>query len=115
MEWLQTIHLLLLLLLLLIIFFFVFLITLVIIIAPLLPFGTLSQSAQTRPNHIPLFLIVAPWQVDPLRSLAKSKPEFGAFRVYPPEFSAPQNECPDGKIVTDDSARVERWGSCWNR
>lgn len=54
-------------------------------------------------------------QVDPLRSLAKNKPEFGAFRVYPPEFAAPQNETPDGKIVTDDNARIERWGTYWNR
>lgn len=54
-------------------------------------------------------------QVDPLRSLAKCRPEFGAFRVYPPEFNAPLNETPDGKIVTDDTQRVELWGSCWNR
>ncbi|CAN0333154.1 unnamed protein product, partial [Discosporangium mesarthrocarpum] len=53
--------------------------------------------------------------VDPLRSLAKSRPEFGAFRVYPPEYSAPLNECPDGKIVHDDTMRQELWGSCWNR
>mmetsp|Transcript_28606 Transcript_28606/g.37471 ORF Transcript_28606/g.37471 Transcript_28606/m.37471 type:complete len:386 (-) Transcript_28606:401-1558(-) len=59
-----------------------------------------------------------PWLaivIDPLRSLAKGKPEFGAYRVYPPEFTAPLNETPDGKIVTDDTSRVERWGSCWNR
>jgi len=59
-----------------------------------------------------------PWLaivIDPLRSLAKGKPEFGAFRVYPPDFTAPLNETPDGKIVTDDTARVERWGTCWNR
>lgn len=69
-----------------------------------------------------LFILVRPHmvvslavQVDPLRSLAKSRPEFGAFRVYPPEFSAPLNETPDGKIVTDDTHRVELWGSCWNR
>jgi len=59
-----------------------------------------------------------PWLaivVDPLRSLAKSHPEFGAFRVYPPEFTAPVNETPDGKIVEDDTKRVEHWGACWNR
>lgn len=59
-----------------------------------------------------------PWLaivVDPLRSIAKSRPEFGAFRVYPPEFAAPANETPDGSIVVDDSTRVERWGSSWNR
>ncbi|KAF0689634.1 Aste57867_18933 [Aphanomyces stellatus] len=59
-----------------------------------------------------------PWLaivIDPLRSLAKKRPEMGAFRAYPPEFAAPLNETPDGQIVTDDTARVERWGSCWNR
>ncbi|ETV93143.1 hypothetical protein H310_12752 [Aphanomyces invadans] len=59
-----------------------------------------------------------PWLaivIDPLRSLAKKRPEMGAFRAYPPEFAAPVNETPDGQIVTDDTARVERWGSCWNR
>jgi COP9 signalosome complex subunit 5 len=54
-------------------------------------------------------------QVDPLRSLAKGYPEFGAFRAYPPEYSAPENETPDGKLVTDDTQRIERWGTCWNR
>ena len=43
-----------------------------------------------------------PWLaivVDPLRSLAKSRPELGAFRAYPPEFTAPPNECPDGNAL----------------
>ncbi|OQR86968.1 COP9 signalosome complex subunit 5 [Achlya hypogyna] len=59
-----------------------------------------------------------PWLaivVDPLRSLAKKRPEMGAFRAYPPEYAPPVNETPDGTLVTDDTARVERWGSCWNR
>mmetsp|Transcript_5623 Transcript_5623/g.6455 ORF Transcript_5623/g.6455 Transcript_5623/m.6455 type:complete len:386 (-) Transcript_5623:139-1296(-) len=59
-----------------------------------------------------------PWLaivVDPLRSLAKGRPELGAFRVYPPDYTAPSNETPDGQIVTDDKIRMERWGSCWNR
>jgi len=59
-----------------------------------------------------------PWLaivVDPLRSLAKSHPEFGAFRAYPPEFEPPVNETPDGTIVTDDNKRVEKWGACWAR
>ncbi|GLD94925.1 hypothetical protein PINS_up003550 [Pythium insidiosum] len=63
------------------------------------------------PNGNPWLAIV----LDPLRSLAKKRPEMGAFRVYPPEYTAPVNETPDGTIVTDDSARIERWGSCWNR
>lgn len=59
-----------------------------------------------------------PWLaivLDPLRSLAKKRPEMGAFRVYPPEFAAPVNETPDGTIITDETTRMERWGSCWNR
>jgi len=59
-----------------------------------------------------------PWLgivIDPLRSLAKGRPEIGAFRAYPPEFTAPPNETPDGRIEHDDKTRVERWGSCWNR
>ncbi|EQC28976.1 hypothetical protein SDRG_13313 [Saprolegnia diclina VS20] len=59
-----------------------------------------------------------PWLaivIDPLRSLAKKRPEMGAFRAYPPEYAPPVNETPDGTLVTDDTARVERWGSCWNR
>eukprot|EP00904_Undaria_pinnatifida_P010840 jgi/Undpi1/6887/HiC_scaffold_21.g09363.m1 len=71
----------------------------------------LSWQRAEDPHGNPWLAIV----VDPLRSLAKSRPEFGAFRVYPPEFSAPLNETPDGKIVTDDTQRVELWGSCWNR
>lgn len=58
-----------------------------------------------------------PWVaivIDPLRSLAKNKPEIGAFRVYPPEYTAPLNETPDGKIVSDDS-RIKKWGAAWNR
>ena len=55
------------------------------------------------------------FQVDPLRSLAKGRPELGAFRAYPPDYSAPANQTPDGRIVTDETARLERWGSCWNR
>ncbi|OQS06928.1 COP9 signalosome complex subunit 5 [Thraustotheca clavata] len=57
-----------------------------------------------------------PWLaivIDPLRSLAKKRPEMGAFRAYPPEYAPPVNETPDGQ--TDSTARVERWGSCWNR
>jgi COP9 signalosome complex subunit 5 len=59
-----------------------------------------------------------PWLaivIDPLRSLAKGKPELAAFRVYPPDYSAPSNETPDGMIVSNDKIRVERWGVAWNR
>ena len=47
-----------------------------------------------------------PWVsivLDPLRSLAKGKPEMMAFRVYPPDYTAPPNEVPDGSIITDDN------------
>jgi COP9 signalosome complex subunit 5 len=71
----------------------------------------LSWQRAEDPHGNPWLAIV----VDPLRSLAKDRPDFGAFRVYPPEYTAPANETPDGKIVTDDLRRVERWGSCWNR
>jgi COP9 signalosome complex subunit 5 len=64
------------------------------------------------PNGNPFLAIV----VDPLRSLAKNTPVLQAFRAYPPEYNSPiVNECPDGTIVHDDSARLERWGSCWQR
>lgn len=59
-----------------------------------------------------------PWLaivIDPLRSLAKNRPELMAFRVYPPDYSGPANQTPDGTVVTDDSKRVRNWGSCWER
>lgn len=63
------------------------------------------------PNGNPWLSLV----IDPLRSVAYGKPEIGAFRVYPPEYSPPANELPDGTFETSDSLRVEKWGSCWNR
>lgn len=63
------------------------------------------------PNGNPWLAIV----VDPLRSLAKKNPEIKAFRAYPPDYSAPQNECPDGTIVTEEKLRLEVWGKCWDR
>jgi len=59
-----------------------------------------------------------PWLaivIDPLRSLARNVLELQSFRVYPPEYTAPLNETPDGKIVSDDKARLTLWGNCWNR
>ena len=54
--------------------------------------------------------------VDPLRSLAKNKPELKAFRVYPPEYNSPiTNQCPDGSIIEEEKTRLEKWGSCWSR
>ncbi|GBG33041.1 COP9 signalosome complex subunit 5 [Hondaea fermentalgiana] len=68
------------------------------------------QRAEDR-NGNPWLAIV----IDPLRSLAKGRPEMGAFRAYPPEYTAPANELPDGTTETDDKARIERWGAAWNR
>lgn len=59
-----------------------------------------------------------PWLavvIDPLRSLAKNCPELMAFRAYPPEFTAPLNETPDGTYETVDKVRIEKWGVCWSR
>jgi len=64
------------------------------------------------PHGNPFLAIV----IDPLRSLAKNVPEIKAFRAYPPEYNSPvPNQCPDGSIVTSEQARLELWGSCWNR
>jgi COP9 signalosome complex subunit 5 len=63
------------------------------------------------PHGNPFVAIV----LDPLRSLAKNKPELAAFRVFPPDYTPPQNQTPDGTFVADDRLRVERWGACWNR
>lgn len=59
-----------------------------------------------------------PWLalvIDPLYSLHHEKPEIFAFRVYPPDYTAPANETPDGTIVAEDKIRVAKWGACWNR
>ena len=59
-----------------------------------------------------------PWLaivIDPLRSIAKGKPELAAFRVYPPEYEPLDNETPDGKIVVDKAVREKLWGNCWRR
>jgi len=68
------------------------------------------QRAEDR-NGNPWLAIV----VDPLRSLAKGRPEMGAFRAYPPEYAASPNETPDGTVEVDNNASVERWGSAWDR
>ena len=64
------------------------------------------------PHGNPFLAVV----IDPLRSLAKNVPEMKAFRAYPPEYNSPvTNECPDGSVIADEQARLERWGSCWSR
>jgi|MDSY01.1.fsa_nt_gb COP9 signalosome complex subunit 5 len=71
----------------------------------------LAWQRSEDPHGNPWLAIV----VDPLRSLAKNHPEFAAFRAYPPEYAPPANETPDGKLVDEESKRVEQWGACWNR
>ena len=63
------------------------------------------------PHGNPFVAIV----VDPLRSAHLEQPELKAFRAYPPEFSPPANECPDGSKQANEQTRLELWGSCWNR
>lgn len=53
--------------------------------------------------------------IDPLLSIAQGRPEMMAFRVYPPEYTALKDECPDGKLVREERERVSLWGACWNR
>lgn len=53
--------------------------------------------------------------IDPLRSLAKQEPELGCYRVYPPKYSPPPNECPDGQINADVASRTTRWGLSFSR
>ena len=61
------------------------------------------------PHGNPFLAIV----IDPLRSLAQNYPELKAFRAYPPEYTNPiPNECPDGTVIQEEQARLEKWGSC---
>jgi COP9 signalosome complex subunit 5 len=59
-----------------------------------------------------------PWLglvVDPLRSIAKGKPEIGAFRCFMPTYTQEIEMAPDGTVVTNKTAVTERWGNCSNR
>jgi len=69
-----------------------------------------STDVQTQTawqNAIPIWHAIV---VDPLRSLAKQAPEFGAYRVYPPthQLSMP-DECPDGSTASKEYKLI-RWG-----
>jgi len=70
------------------------------------------QTQTAWQNQIPMWHAIV---VDPLRSLAKQEPEFGAFRVYPPSYqlSSPE-ECPDGTTASKE-ARMQRWGGAADR
>jgi COP9 signalosome complex subunit 5 len=49
--------------------------------------------------------------IDPLRSLYKQAPEFGAYQIYHQKnYNCPKNVCPDGTIINDEKARMQRWG-----
>jgi len=50
---------------------------------------------------------------DPLRSKAKGRPEFGAFRSFPPAFDAGEAHTPDGEPLPDKKARDLRWGPAY--
>lgn len=60
--------------------------------------STQLQWQRSEDNHGNPWLAIV---VDPLRSLAKGHPEFCAFRAYPPEYTAPANETPDGRCYID--------------
>jgi COP9 signalosome complex subunit 5 len=54
--------------------------------------------------------------IDPLRSIAKGRPELMAFRTYPPEYTHTNlNELPDGTVEYNDKVRIAKYGVCWNR
>lgn len=64
------------------------------------------------PHGNPFVAIV----VDPLRSIHTGTPSLKAFRAYPPEYNSPiENECPSSEVITEESKRLELWGSCWSR
>eukprot|EP00808_Paulinella_micropora_P010447 g5898.t1 len=53
--------------------------------------------------------------VDPLRSLAKQKPDLGCFRCFPPSVDSPVGIAPDGSPIVDTASTVQRWGVTHNR
>jgi hypothetical protein len=63
------------------------------------------------PRDTPFVAIV----IDPLRSIAKGRPELAAFRAYPATYDPPEGQCPDGKIFADKAYCGKRWGAVWQR
>jgi COP9 signalosome complex subunit 5 len=62
---------------------------------------------RTGSKSDPFFGIV----VDPLRAIAKGRPEMGAFRNFPPEYKPTNKRMgPDGKVWPSEAAMTERWG-----
>jgi len=65
------------------------------------------QTQTAYQNDIKEFVAIV---CDPLRSLAKQEPEFGAFRVYPASHKLTVvDECPDSSVLQKE-LRVQRWG-----
>lgn len=60
------------------------------------------QLSEDRAGHPWLALVV-----DPLRGIAKGKPEIGAFRCYPPEYTPLKGLAPDGKHTTPPSMHAD--------
>ena len=64
-------------------------------------------------SHLAAATLSTAPQVDPLRSVAKGRPDIGAFRCYPTTFNPPPGTAPDGVVWADERARNARWGeSC---
>lgn len=51
--------------------------------------------------------------IDPLRSLAKGRPDIGAFRTYPGGYNRGKKIAPDGVKHKDEASIVERWGNAY--
>jgi len=69
-------------------------------------------------THTSLQMSMPMWTaivVDPLRSLAKQKPDFGVFRTFHPKVETPTNIAPDGTPVIDKEATITRWGQAYSR
>jgi len=66
------------------------------------------RTQKMQQQMIPTFTAIV---VDPLRSLARQEPEFGAFRTYPKGHKPPEDECPDATFAPKMSeGRIKRWG-----
>jgi len=61
--------------------------------------------------QLPIWVAIV---VDPLRSLAKQEPHFGAFRTYPPTYSPPPNQGPDGATGDKEELQI-RWAALYHR
>lgn len=67
--------------------------------------GQFERSSKRHSD--PFFGIV----VDPLRAIAKGRPEMGAFRNFKPDYRpADRLVGPDGRTYASEAAMTERWG-----